>query len=188
MQTSMAWIVTLPELTFVLGAMGVLAAPGPTNRIMATTVVKEGLVPSLLALPASLGAYLAAIGLWGFVLGPMEMAFPAIILLMRVGCVLYVAVTAISLWRQDRRWMEWPIYGNPVLDVFGLTLTSPQPLLLAVGIFPPQAFDNGGQFLAAATSFAAVFLPITLTWIGIGCVASARPTSCRRAAETRSKA
>jgi hypothetical protein len=118
----------------------------------------------------------------------MELAWPALILMMRVGCVVYFAVTAISFWRQYRRWMGRPIYEGTVLHVFGLTLTNPQALLLAGGIFPPQAFESEGRFLAAATPFVAAFLPITLTWIAVGCVISARPTSCRCTAETRSKA
>ena len=71
-------------LAFFLAALTLLAAPGPTNTLLAMSGAAAGLRPSLPLIGAALGGYLVSVLTLGLVLGPVAKGNPVVALALSV--------------------------------------------------------------------------------------------------------
>ncbi|PKU22750.1 multidrug transporter MatE [Telmatospirillum siberiense] len=146
----------------------ILAVPGPTNALLATAGATKGIRVSIRFVAVVLTAYLGAILAWGLLLIPASAAWPPLMVLARLGCALFLAATALRLWRGTTSLAATP--ASPITNrtLTLATLLNPKALLFATGIFPATAFTQSDVFYSTALAFAAPLVPITLAWIAFG--------------------
>ncbi|MBB4377750.1 hypothetical protein SAMN05216573_103513 [Bradyrhizobium sp. Rc3b] len=90
-------------LTFFTATYFLLAVPGPTNTLLATSGAGIGIARSLHLLVAELAGYLLAIALLRLALGPIVMDIPLAAVLLRVAVTIYILCLAAMLWRVNTR-------------------------------------------------------------------------------------
>lgn len=122
-------------LLFLLAALAVLATPGPTNTLLATSGAAAGLRASLPLMVAEMAGYTLSILILTLAVGPVLRAEPMLDMALRLACGLYLARVARRLWAHG---------GNPVAEirpvsfrqVFVTTLLNPKGALFAFAILP----------------------------------------------------
>ncbi|UWU86187.1 hypothetical protein N2605_06970 [Bradyrhizobium yuanmingense] len=90
-------------LTFFTATYFLLAVPGPTNTLLATSGAGAGISRSLHLLAAELCGYLLAIAVLRLALGPVISDIPIAALLLRVAVTIYILCLAVMLWRVNTR-------------------------------------------------------------------------------------
>src|SRR5271166_5453528 len=80
----------MDSLTFAAAALSLLATPGPTNTLLATSGAEVGLRRSLPLLGAELGGYLLAILLLRALIGPLMAANPLFAAALHGAVVVYL--------------------------------------------------------------------------------------------------
>jgi threonine/homoserine/homoserine lactone efflux protein len=122
---------------FVAGAVSLLATPGPTNTLLATSGASSGLRGSSHLLIAELVGYLATIGLLRSLLGPLIIAAPVLGTTLRLAAALYLIYLATILWRHGGEDMR---DGAPVtfIRVLVTTLLNPKAIIFAFTILPSE--------------------------------------------------
>ncbi|MEE1654932.1 LysE family transporter [Microvirga sp. CF3062] len=153
-------------LTFVPAVAAILATPGPTNTLLASSGVQAGFRRSLPLVPAELCGYALAIAGWGLFLEPVSAALPWLKPALRLACAAYLVVIAWGLWSRAGSALSGSGFGTR--RVFAATLLNPKALLFAAVIFPEAAFQTSTAFFQTMSVFAAVIVPIALGWIGFG--------------------
>lgn len=153
-------------LTFVPAVAAILATPGPTNTLLASSGAQAGFRRSLPLVPAELCGYVLAIAGWGLFLEPASAALPWLKPALRLPCAAYLMAVAWGLWSTAGEALNGSSFGTR--RVFTATLLNPKALLFAAVIFPEAAFETSAAFLRAIGVFAAVIVPIALAWIGVG--------------------
>jgi len=153
-------------IAFVPAVAAILATPGPTNTLLASSGARAGLRRSLPLVPAELAGYALAIAAWGVFLEPAAAALPWLKPLLRLACAGYLMAVAWSLWRDAGQAIDETRFGSG--RVFAATLLNPKALLFAVAVFPEASFRDPAAFAQAMGTFAAVIVPIALGWIGFG--------------------
>lgn len=153
-------------LTFVPAVAAILATPGPTNTLLASSGAQAGFRRSLPLVPAELLGYALAIAGWGLFLEPASSALPWLKPALRLACAAYLVAVAWGLWSKAGDALSGSGFGAS--RVFTATLLNPKALLFAAVIFPEATFQTSTAFLQAMSIFAAVIVPIALGWIGFG--------------------
>ena len=154
-------------LTFVLPSLLLLATPGPTNTLLATSGAAAGLRRSLSLLSAEVIGYMVSILLLDLVLGPIVRHSPAISMILKASCGLYLVWLAIKLWREGGATLVSP---DPVpwRRVLTTTLLNPKAVIFAFTILPflkDGDFRHGAPYLVA---LAAMIVVIGGSWIALG--------------------
>jgi threonine/homoserine/homoserine lactone efflux protein len=90
-------------LTFFTATYFLLAVPGPTNALFATSGAGIGISRSLHLLVAELAGYLMAIALLRLALGPLVSDIPIAALVLRVAVTVYILGLAFMLWWVNTR-------------------------------------------------------------------------------------
>ena len=152
--------------TFVPAVAVILATPGPTNTLLASSGAQAGFRRSLPLVPAELCGYALAIAGWGLFLEPASTALPWLKPALRLACAAYLMAVAWGLWTKAGGVLGGSGFGTR--RVFTATLLNPKALLFAAVIFPEAAFETSAAFLQAMGVFAAVIVPIALAWISFG--------------------
>ena len=152
--------------TFIPAVAAILATPGPTNTLLAGSGAQAGFRRSLPLVPAELCGYALAIAGWGLFLEPASAALPGLKPVLRLACSGYLMLVGWRLWRDAGEVLSASGFGPR--RIFAATLLNPKALLFAAILFPEAAFRDPAVFLHAMGSFAAVIVPIALTWIGFG--------------------
>lgn len=152
---------------FLLAVLSLLAAPGPTNVLLATAGAAAGIRSSLLLLATATLAYLLAVATARLILGPVIDAFPVVGIALRVAVALYLVWIAVSLWRRNAAMTGTGTVGTR--EVFVTTLLNPKSLVFAFGIVPPA----GPALWAYVAAFALLVPVVGLGWILIGRAVSA---------------
>jgi len=148
-------------ILFALAVIAILATPGPTNTLLATSGAASGLRRSLPLVPAELAGYLIAIATIGFVVDPIISSLP--MLAASLAVAIYLVTLAIRLWRRG----ALEIVGRRLVgprDVFVTTLLNPKAIIFATGVVPLHQSDRG-VYVAA---FCGLLVCISVAWIGIG--------------------
>ena len=120
---------------FSLAAVSLLATPGPTNTLLATSAAAVGARRSVQLLPAELTGYFVSILILRGLLGPVIAASPLLKLGLHAAVALYLLYLAAMLWRHgsgeagDKR----PI---TILRVFVTTLLNPKAVIFAFALLP----------------------------------------------------
>jgi threonine/homoserine/homoserine lactone efflux protein len=166
--SSVPYVAPMIDLSLLVPAtLTILAAPGPTNTLLATSGARRGVKPSLCLIPAELAGYVIAIAAWGLLLNPAAAALPWLKPALRLTCAGYLVWAAYKLWRHTG---DMSVDGSVIgaRGVFTATLLNPKALLFAAAIFPDAAFRSMTGFLEVNGVFAAVLVPISLAWIAFG--------------------
>ncbi|WP_271571726.1 LysE family translocator [Bradyrhizobium sp. CCBAU 11386] len=125
-------------LTFFTATCFLLAMPGPTNTLLATSGAGIGISRSLHLLAAELFGYLAAIALLRLALGPVVSGIPVAAVVLRVAVSVYILGLAVMLWRVNARELR----GGAVVtfrQVLITTLLNPKAMVFAFLLLPLQA-------------------------------------------------
>jgi threonine/homoserine/homoserine lactone efflux protein len=125
-------------LTFFTATCFLLAMPGPTNTLLATSGAGIGISRSLHLLAAELFGYLAAIALLRLALGPVVSGIPLAAVVLRVAVSVYILGLAVMLWRVNARELR----GGAVVtfrQVLITTLLNPKAMVFAFLLLPLQA-------------------------------------------------
>lgn len=127
---------TLP--TFFTATYVLLAVPGPTNTLLATSGAGIGIARSLHLLVAELCGYLLAIAFLRLALGPIVSDIPLAALALRVAVTVYILCLAFMLWRVNTRERR---DGAPVRfgQVLLATLLNPKAIVFAFLLLPLEA-------------------------------------------------
>jgi threonine/homoserine/homoserine lactone efflux protein len=139
------------EFTFVIGALALLATPGPTNTLLATSGATSGFRKSLVLLCGELSGYLIAIAVLIAAIGPIVALMPGVAFALRIAVGLYLLRAAWKLWRHT----DMSLPGQRVItiqQVFVTTLLNPKAIIFAFTLIP---FGGSGD------------LARSVPWIGI---------------------
>jgi threonine/homoserine/homoserine lactone efflux protein len=154
-------------VTYSVGVLLLLAAPGPTNALLATSGAAKGFGVSLGLLSASLLGYLLAIALLRAVVGPVIAAAPALgVALSAVMCV-YLLYLAWVLWRRSGTHLS---DAQPITfqRVFLTTMLNPKAIVFAFSLFP-LGFSGGEVGLLTWFGILSVLIILTgVLWIAVG--------------------
>jgi len=159
-------IIENTQALFFVEVFGVLAMPGPTNSLLFVSGATRGL-RAILHLPlAEVTAYLITISLLVFVVGPVAKDHAAVGQLLRVLCSIYLAQTALWLWRSAQPSVD---AAHPInaLRIFLTTLVNPKNLLFAFAIFPAPNTASDVTILSFA-SFSAICTVAGSGWVAAG--------------------
>lgn len=114
-----------------------LAVPGPTNTLLATSGAGIGVARSLHLLAAELCGYLLSIVLLRTALGPIVSDIPLAAVVLRVAVTIYILCLAVMLWRVNTRELRdgaAVTFGQVLLT----TLLNPKALVFAFLLLPLQ--------------------------------------------------
>lgn len=154
----------MPDLTFALSVAALLSVPGPTNTLLAAAGAAGGVRRALALVPAEMAGYLVSIGVLCALAGPVVAGHPAVLIGFRLAAALYIAVSAVGLWRPAAG-VAGP--GVPIRPrkVFTATLLNPKGLIFAFVIFPQ---GGAATLLPAFGVFAAELAVIGTGWVVLG--------------------
>lgn len=148
---------------FVLAVLTLLAAPGPTNVLLATAGALEGWRKGLPLLGAELAGYGLAIGVVRLVLVPLLEESPAIGISTKIAVALYLLWLAFRLWRSRRGSGAATMAIRP-RAVFIATLLNPKSLVVALTLMPWAAPSVGGFIVG----FGLIVLVTGAIWLVLG--------------------
>lgn len=119
----------------------ILAVPGPTNSLVATSGAVTGVRRSLKLVPAEVAGYLIAVTLLGLLLRPIMATFPGLAMTLRGIVGIYLLVLSVRLWRQGHRSLVRNVDASSAgtigtTQIFVTTLLNPKAIVLALGIIP----------------------------------------------------
>jgi threonine/homoserine/homoserine lactone efflux protein len=153
-------------VTFVLGALALLATPGPTNTLLATSAAANGLRPSLGLLAGELLGYLLAIVALRVGFGPIIAAMPAFATALSAVVCTYLLYLACMLWRHGERQST----GAPVSwqRVFVTTLLNPKAVVFAFTLLPSRSFESWAELLHWLGVLSVLIVAVGASWMIIG--------------------
>jgi len=152
---------------FILAVLSLLATPGPTNTLLATSGATVGVRWSLVMLVGELGGYLISIAILRIVLGPVIAAQPMVSIVLKVAVAAYLAWIAWKLWARSAA-----LTGDGAVTlraVFVTTLLNPKALVFAFGIIPAEH----EMLWAYIVAFAVTVPLVGFAWIVVGSVIGA---------------
>lgn len=163
-------------LAFALTALALLAAPGPTNALLAISGSGAGWRGAPPYLLATVGAYLIAILLLMLALAPLADSLPAAMSALRIACAVYLLVISVKLWRSSFQLgaMQKPL---SVGSAFTTTLLNPKSLVFATSVFPTGL--GAGQLLPYFAVFALICVAVSAAWFRLGALAASGGTHGR---------
>jgi threonine/homoserine/homoserine lactone efflux protein len=150
-------------LLYLLAVLTLLATPGPTNTLLATSGAMSGVRRSLPLLIGEIAGYLIAIAAIRLVLGPIFAAYPQLAVALKVVVAAYLAWVAIRLWMRGAA-LAGPAGPVTIRSVFVTTLLNPKALIFSISIIP-AAHPALGWFIAG---FVVLVISVGFSWIVIG--------------------
>ena len=124
---------------FAIACFPLLAAPGPTNTLLATSGAAIGVRRSLPLLAAELSGYLLAIFLLRVLVGPLIVAVPAFGIALRIAAAIYLLHLAAKLWQHSGRQSIEASGPVTILSLFVTTLLNPKAIILTFTLLPAEA-------------------------------------------------
>ncbi|MCS3727206.1 LysE family translocator [Bradyrhizobium betae] len=152
-------------LTFFAATYFLLAVPGPTNTLLATSGAGIGIARSLHLLAAELCGYLLSIVLLRTALGPIVSDIPLAAVVLRVAVTIYILCLAVMLWRVNTRELRdgaAVTFGQVLLT----TLLNPKALVFAFLLLPLQIGPL--ELLPWLGMIALQILTAGAAWIALG--------------------
>ncbi len=155
-----------------LSVFAVLATPGPTNTLLATSGATAGFKRSLPLLIAEISGYMISISVLALVIGPLVRGSPVLSIALRIGCGLYLLYVAAKLWREGAGAFT---STEPVKfqRVFIATLLNPKGIIFAFVIVPHLAQGRFREALPYLAGLASLIVCIGGSWIGLGALLQA---------------
>jgi threonine/homoserine/homoserine lactone efflux protein len=153
-------------ILFVLTALGILAAPGPTNALLATAGARLGWATGAWLASAPALGYLAGVLALRLLTQRLEMISPMVSLGLRLAVALYLLLLAVRLWRQGdmRRERRQERAHITAWEVALTTLLNPKCFIFAFSIIPFDAPDSAAYLLG----FMVMVIGVSLAWIAAG--------------------
>jgi threonine/homoserine/homoserine lactone efflux protein len=151
-----------------VGIVVVLLTPGPTNTLLASAGLRQGVQRSLPLIAAELAGYFLSISVWGHFLVQAARSLPWLPSLLRVAAGLYIAWLAVDMWRAAVALPDSAQRTTGIRTLFVATLLNPKALLFAGTIFPAAAFTHWPAYSLSMLIFACLLMPIGLVWIAFG--------------------
>lgn len=155
----------MDKVTFIAATLSLLATPGPTNTLLATSGAGVGAYRSVHLLMAELSGYLLAIVLLRCILGPFIAAVPVFGVGLGIAVAIYLIYLAGMLWRHGARQMG---DAAPVTSsrVFVTTLLNPKAIVFAFAILPSEI--GLIELLPWLAAHAAQIVTVGAGWILLG--------------------
>jgi threonine/homoserine/homoserine lactone efflux protein len=150
---------------FLLAVATILATPGPTNTLMATSGATSGVRASLPLLVAEITGYLIAIVAVHFILGQVVRTYPAVGAALKIAVAIYLVWLAVKLWRRPLV-LAASERAVTFANVFVTTLLNPKALIFALTVIP---WDSTGLAWYFA-GFAATVVAAGGGWIVLGSI------------------
>ncbi|WP_347265913.1 hypothetical protein [Paracoccus sp. (in: a-proteobacteria)] len=158
---------------FVLAALALLLAPGPTNTLMGVVGAQRGLGHVLRLLPAELAGYLGAV-LPLLLLGlQLPDRWPLVAAALKLAAALWVMALAVRLWRLDAGHGATAAIGPR--RVFVTTLLNPKALVFGLVLLPA-----GGSPALRLMLLCLMIAAAALAWGGAGTLVRAGSGGSRR--------
>ncbi len=153
-----------------VGIVVVLITPGPTNTLLASAGLRQGVRRSLAAHSRRTRRLSRRRFPFGDVFSHRARARLALWLpaLLRVAAGTYIAWLAVDMVARGRRVAGLDAKASGTLRLFIATLLNPKALLFAGTIFPAAAFVLWPAYLLSMLIFACLLAPIALAWIAFG--------------------
>lgn len=153
--------------TFLAEAFLLLAAPGPTNTLLATSAAASGWVRSAPLLAAEAAGYVAAIAVLKGAVGPLIAQSPAAGTLLSGLVVLYLLYLAAKLWHRGGLDIG-AAHPVPALDVLVTTLLNPKGIILAFTLLPPGFAHDGASLMLWGATLLLTVAASGGIWLAIG--------------------
>lgn len=155
----------MDQVTFIAAALSLLATPGPTNTLLATSGAETGLRRSLPLLGAELGGYLLAILLLRALIGPLMAANPNFAMALHGAVVVYLLYLAFALWRRGARQIN---AGGAITfpRVFVTTLLNPKAIIFSFTLLPQRG--DIGELAPWLSMLSLQIVTVGLGWILLG--------------------
>jgi threonine/homoserine/homoserine lactone efflux protein len=151
-----------------LGCVVVLIMPGPTNTLLATAGLRQGMRRSAHLTGAEFVGYLVSISAWGLFLAHAAASLTWLPALLRIASSLYLAVLAVRMWQTASAFPSTSQGAVGLRTLFVATLLNPKAILFASAIFPVVAFQRFPAYFEAMTLFTVALVPIGLAWVALG--------------------
>lgn len=153
--------------TFVVAVLALLATPGPTNTLLATSGAAAGFARSAPLVAAEMLGYAISITLLALVIGPFVRASHELNIALRIVCAAFLFYSAWKLWQEGAAAIagDQPVSFRRVLIA---TALNPKGIAFAFVIVP---YLSHGQVMRALPYMAALMVCIAIVgsaWIGGG--------------------
>ncbi len=153
--------------TFMTGALALLAAPGPTNTLIATSAAAVGWVRSLPLLAAELAGYAIAIAVLICAVGDVVAKSPAFGAALSALVCTYLLYLAAKLWRQGGVELSAGVPAS-VTDVLLTTVVNPKGIVLAFSLLPSPFPVETEAVLTWGGALALAIAASGALWLAIG--------------------
>ena len=159
------------DWSFLLVIATILLTPGPTNTLLASSGISQGLRRSAPLLSFECLGYVCATSLWGLVLNTTMQDYPFVINIIKVVSGLYIARLGLRLWAQAGHdaALEQMAAVKPS-ELFVATLLNPKAVIFAMVLFPVQTWLSVSNYAEVMGSFVALVAVIGGLWIALGSV------------------
>ena len=159
------------DWSFLLVIATILLTPGPTNTLLASSGISQGLRRSAPLLSFECLGYVCATSLWGLVLNTTMQDYPFVINIIKVVSGLYIARLGLRLWAQAGQdaALEQMAAVKPS-ELFVATLLNPKAVIFAMVLFPVQTWLSVSNYAEVMGSFVALVAVIGGLWIALGSV------------------
>jgi threonine/homoserine/homoserine lactone efflux protein len=153
-------------VAFLVASVVLLATPGPTNTLLFAAALQGGIQRWLSLLSAELSGYSISI-LSLASLSSVLHGLPNSAAFLRLVCVIYLAYTAVSMWRNAPS-VSSAVEHTTAFRVFVTTLLNPKAMVFAFVIVP---YLGEGRFREAAPyagTLAILIVCCGFLWIAVG--------------------
>jgi threonine/homoserine/homoserine lactone efflux protein len=154
-------------LTFSLAVLALLATPGPTNTLLATSGAAAGFARSIHLILAETIGYMVAITTLALVIGPIVRESHDLSVALRIACAGFLLYSAWKLWREGASAIasDKPVSFRRVLIA---TALNPKGIVFAFVILPYLAEGRVREALPYLAALAAMIGLVGGAWIAGG--------------------
>ena len=146
----------------------VLIVPGPTNTLLLSSGLKNGVRNTWPLIVAEALGYVTSISAWGFFLYAFAANYAWVVYTIKIASSAYILYLAITMWGRSAAIQHSSIRLVSFHEMFITTLTNPKAFIFASTLFPPQAFQTVHYYAWSFAVFLVVLVPIGATWSGLG--------------------
>jgi threonine/homoserine/homoserine lactone efflux protein len=154
-------------IAFALAVLALLATPGPTNTLLATSGAAAGFQRSLHLIAAEFTGYFTSIAALALVIAPLVRESHALDIALRIACGAYLLYAAWRLWQEGAAVIS---SGEPVKfrRVLVATLLNPKAIVFTFVIVPHLSDHRFAEALPYLGALGALIAVVGGAWIGVG--------------------
>jgi threonine/homoserine/homoserine lactone efflux protein len=159
-------------IAFVLGCLALLATPGPTNTLLATSGAAAGFMRSTPLMLAEIAGYAVSIFALSLLIAPLLGESPAVSIALRLGCSAYLLWSAVHLWREGANTLA---SAEPVKfrRVFVTTMLNPKGIIFALVLIPHLGQRRFAEAAPYLLGLVAMIFVVASGWIATGALIGA---------------